>query len=431
MNHRVLSQTAIPNIARKDTRVKRVLILGAGTAGLMAVNKLREKLDESFEITIVDQDDTHYYQPGFLFLPFGDYEPSDVIRTSREYMPSGVEYINEPIEELLPEENVVVLGSGVRLEYDYLIIATGTQPTPSETPGLESDEYGKTVHDFYTFEGAMALRDAIAKFDGGRIVINLIEMPIKCPVAPLEFAFLTEAHFTKAGIRDKVEIVYVTSLDGAFTKPVAAEHLGSMFVERGIALEPDFYLERVDSEAKKLISYDEREVDYDLLVSVPLNFGASFVAKAGIGDELNHVNVDHGNFQSVDHPNIFAIGDAANLPTSKAGSVAHFAMDVFVPNFVRHVKGLPMTEEFDGHSNCYIETGHNKALLIDFNYETQPLPGKYPVPGIGPFSLLKETEMNHWGKLMFKWMYWNLLLPGKDIPVPGHMTMAGKDRSQA
>ncbi len=397
----------------------------------MAANKLREKLDDDWDITIVDQRTEHYYQPGFLFIPFGAYEPSEVVRKETDFLPRGVNYVIDEIDELLPEENKVVLGSGDTLAYDYLIIATGTRPTPSETPGLEGDEYGKTIHDFYTFDGAVALRDALADFDGGRLVINLVEMPIKCPVAPLEFAFLADAFFTERGIRDKVEIKYVTSLDGAFTKPVAAKHLGTMFEDRNIELEPDFYLERVDSDDKKIVSYDEREVEYDLLVTIPLNMGAAFVAAAGLGDELNHVNVDHGNFQSTKFDNIFALGDAANLPTSKAGSVAHFAMETFVPNFLRLIQGLPMTHEFDGHSNCYIETGHGKALLIDFNYTTEPLPGMYPMPGIGPFSLLKETEMNHWGKLMFKWMYWNLLLPGKDIPVPAHMMMAGKERGES
>jgi sulfide:quinone oxidoreductase len=411
--------------------VKRVLILGAGTAGTMTANKLRTLLDASFDITIVDNDDTHYYQPGFLFLPFGTYEPADVMKPKREFIPRGVTYVNGAIAELDADAETVRLEDGTTLEYDYLIIATGTHPSPDETPGLSTSEYGKTVHDFYTFEGAMALRDALAEFDGGRLVINLIEMPIKCPVAPLEFAFLAEAHFTDRGIRDKVDIVYVTPMSSAFTKPVAAKHLGDMFEHRGIELEPDFYLERVDADERKVVSYDEREVDYDLLVTVPINMGADFVAKAGLGDELNHVKVDHFTFQTPDHPNIFAVGDAAALPTSKAGSVAHFAMETFIPNFVDMVNGRPMTHRFDGHANCYIETGHDKAMLIDFNYDTQPLPGKYPLPGVGPFSLLKETEVNHWGKMMFKWMYWHLLLPGKDIPVPAHMTMAGKDRSEA
>ena len=411
--------------------MQHILILGAGTAGTMAANKLRKRLDSEWDITIVDQDETHYYQPGFLFIPFGTYEPSDVVKPKREFIPKGVNYVNASITELLADDSRVVLGDGTELTYDHLIVATGTNPTPAETPGLESAEYGKTVHDFYTFNGAIALRDSLADFDGGTLAINIIEMPIKCPVAPLEFAFLAEAFFTQRGIRDKVDIVYVTPLDSAFTKPVAAKHLGSMFEDRGIVMESDFYLEQVDAEGKKLVSYDEREVPYDLLVTVPINMGAAFVGKAGIGDELNHVKVDHQNFQSPDHPNIFAIGDAAALPSSKAGSVAHFAMETFVPNFLQYLSGRPMTHEFDGHANCYIETGHDKAMLIDFNYTTEPLPGKYPIPGIGPFSLLKETEMNHWGKLMFKWMYWHLLLGGKDIPVPAAMSLAGKDRSEA
>jgi sulfide:quinone oxidoreductase len=411
--------------------VKRVLILGAGTAGTMAANKLRTQLDDSFSITIVDSNDTHYYQPGFLFIPFGTYEPSEVVKPKREFIPKGVAYVSAGITELNPDANNVTLDDGSTLEYDYLVIATGTHPCPEETPGLSTKHYGETVHDFYTLEGAIALRDSLAAFEGGRLVVNLIEMPIKCPVAPLEFAFLAEAHFTDRGIRDDVEIIYVTPMSSAFTKPVAAKHLGDMFDRRGIELEPDFYLEHVDADGKRVVSYDEREVAYDLLVTIPINMGAPFIAKAGIGDELNHVKVDHFTFQSPDFDNIFAIGDAAALPTSKAGSVVHFAMETFVPNFVDFVHGRPMTHRFDGHANCYIETGHDKAMLIDFNYDTQPLPGKYPLPGVGPFSLLKETEVNHWGKLMFKWMYWHLLLEGKDIPVPAKMTMAGKDRSEA
>ncbi|KAA3641517.1 MAG: NAD(P)/FAD-dependent oxidoreductase [Armatimonadetes bacterium] len=411
--------------------MQRILILGAGTAGTMAANHLRKELGSEYEITIVDQDETHYYQPGFLFIPFGTYQPSDVVKPTADFLRKGISYVNGEVASLEPTANTVLLADGRTFGYDHLIIATGTHPTLGETPGLDSDEYGKTVHDFFSLESAVALQEALESFKEGRLVVSLIEMPIKCPVAPLEFAFLAEAHFTDLGIRDKVEIVYVTPMSSVFTKPVASEQLGDMFEQRGIHLEPDFYLERVDAEAKMLVSYDEREVPYDLLVTVPINMGASFVGAAGIGDELNHVRVDPGNFQSPDYPNIFALGDAASLPTSKAGSVAHFAMDTFVPNFVDYLRGLPMKHEFDGHANCYIETGHDKAMLIDFNYKTQPLPGKYPVPGIGPFSLLEESKVNHRGKLAFRWMYWNLLLPGRHLPVSSEMSMAGKDTDLA
>ncbi len=411
--------------------MKRLLVLGAGTAGTMIVNKLRPKLDvQEWQITIVDSKPEHHYQPGYLFIPFGTYTPDEVVKQSRPLIADGVDFVLGEIERVDTDRDTVVLADGDELGYDQLVIATGTAPRPDETEGLDGPEYGETIHDFYTLEGATRLADVLADWPGGRLVMNIVEMPIKCPVAPLEFMFLADAFFAERGMRDRVELVYVTPLDGAFTKPVAAKHLGDMLDARDIRLEPDFMLMEVDGEARKLISYDEREIDYDLLVTVPVNMGAEFVERSGLGDELNHVPVDKHTFLSTEHDNVFALGDASNIPTSKAGSVAHFAVDVFVDNFLDHIAGRPMTERFDGHANCFVESGHGKGLLIDFNYDVEPLPGKYPLPGIGPFSLLKETEANHWGKLMFKWTYWNVLLPGRELPLPNQMSMAGKHREE-
>jgi sulfide:quinone oxidoreductase len=408
--------------------VRDIVVLGAGTAGTMVVNRLRPRLDASeWRITVVDESTSHHYQPGYLFIPFGMYRPEEVVKPTKAFIPQGVSLVTGTVEVVETASKLVRLSDGTELPYDYLVIATGTHPRPDQTPGLEGEEYGKSIHDFFTLRGATALAAALEEFDGGRLVINLIDLPIKCPVAPLEFAFLAEAWFTDRGMRDRVEITYVTPLDGAFTKPTAARHLGGMLEDRKIAVETDFYLERVDTETKSLVSYDEREVPFDLLVTVPLNMGADFVARSGLGDELNHVKVDKHTFLADGHDDIFAVGDAANLPTSKAGSVAHFAVEIFTKNFLRHIEGKEMVEAFDGHANCFIESGHGKALLIDFNYDTEPLPGKFPLPGIGPFSLLEETAINHWGKLMFKWTYWNVLLPGKDLPLPSQMSMAGKE----
>ncbi len=412
--------------------MKNLLVLGAGTAGTMVVNKLRPRLDpDEWSITIVDQDEVHHYQPGYLFVPFGIYSRKDIEKPRRDFVPPGVDLVMGAIDLVEPEQNRVRLADGTVLEYDFLVIATGTSPRPDQTPGLETAEYGKTVHDFYTLEGAEALAKVLRTWDGGRMAINVIEMPIKCPVAPLEFTFLADWYFHERGIRDRVELVYVTPLPGAFTKPIASKHLGGMLDEKKVQVEEDFYLMEVDAEDRKLVSYDEREVPYDLLVTVPVNMGAEYIARSGLGDELNYVPVDKHTFLSNAHDNIFALGDAANLPTSKAGSVAHFAVDVFTDNFLRHIEGLDMPEQFDGHANCFIESGFGKGMLIDFNYDTEPLPGKYPLPGIGPFSLLRETEMNHWGKMMFKWVYWNLLVKGKELPLPSEMLMAGKIKEGA
>jgi sulfide:quinone oxidoreductase len=408
--------------------MKKLLILGAGTAGTMVANKLRHVLSrDEWKITIVDQNEVHYYQPGFLFIPFGIYGENDVIKPKRDFVPPGVEMIVSEIELIEPEENRVRIAKDNRvLHYDFLVIATGTHTRPDETPGLTEGEWRNSIHDFYTYEGAIALAKKLRTWEGGRLVVNIMELPYKCPVAPLEFIFLADWFFHERKMRDRVELSLVTPLPGAFTKPRAAGLLGNTLEDKNIGLVPEFYVERVEPEQKVLVSYEEEEVPYDLLVTVPVNMGAEVIERSGLGDELNHVPVDKHTFLSTKFDNIFAIGDAANLPTSKAGSVAQFSVEEFTDNFVRYIEGLPMLEEFDGHANCFIESGFGKGILIDFNYDVEPLPGKYPLPGIGPFSLLQESEMNHWGKVMFRWLYWNYLLKGKEMPITAQMSMAGK-----
>ncbi len=408
--------------------MKRLVILGSGTAGTMIANKLRHRLGrKDWSITVVDRDDEHHYQPGYLFLPFGGYSREQVVRSRHAFLPDGVDFVVGSVDKVEPEQNVVLLEGGRELPYDQLVIATGTTPRPDQTPGMLGPEWQRSIFDFYTLEGAEALADALTRFDSGRLVVHITEMPIKCPVAPLEFTFLAEAWLRERGIRDRVELVYVTPLDGAFTKPVASAHLGGMLDDRKVHVETDFMVERIDPEQKMLVSYDEREIPFDLLVTIPLNMGADFVERSGLGDEFNYVPVDKHTQLSKKFDNIFAIGDASDIPASKAGSVAHFSVEIFVGNFLQHIGGLPMTGAFDGHANCFVESGDDKALLIDFNYDTEPLTGKYPLPVVGPMDLLKETRANHLGKLAFRWIYWNVLLPGRPVPLPALMSMAGKN----
>ena len=407
--------------------MKNLLILGAGTAGTMVANKMNRLLDsDEWHITIVDQNETHYYQPGFLFIPFNIYTKNDVVKPKRDFMPNGVELIMSAIDVVEADNNRVKLANGRILNYDFLVIATGAHTHPEETPGLQEDEWYKTIYDFYTLEGALALTKHLRTWEGGRMVLNVVENPIKCPVAPLEFLMLADWFFHEQGIRDRVEITYATPLPGAFTKPIASKHLGDILERKGIKVMPEFMIEHVDPDARKIVSYDEQELEYDLLISVPLNMGADMVARSELGDVLNFIPVDKHTFLSPKYDNMFVLGDAASIPTSKAGSVAHFAVDTFSENFLRYIDGLEMQPTFDGHANCFIESGFGKGLLIDFNYEVEPLPGRYPLPGVGPFALLQETEMNHWGKMLFRWLYWNILLKGEEMPLPARMSMAGK-----
>ena len=407
--------------------MKKLVILGAGTAGTMMLNKLSNILDlNEWQITIVDQFETHYYQPGFLFIPFGIYSKKDVVKPKRDFFPSGVNVIMSEIDKIIPDNKSIILKNKVVLTYDYLIIATGAKIKPEETEGLKDGLWYKNIFDFYTIEGSCALASFLKQWDGGKLLINISEMPIKCPVAPLEFAFLADWYFTEKGIRDKVDIHFVTPLPGAFTKPRASAILGDFLSKKNIKLTSEFNIARVDNETKSIISWDENKIPFDLLITIPTNMGDEAISRSGIGDEFNYVATDKGSLKASNFDNIFVIGDATDLPSSKAGSVAHFQSEILTENFLASVENREMTAKFDGHANCFIESGFGKGILIDFNYDTEPLPGKFPLPGIGPFSLLEETKMNHYGKLMFRWTYWNFLLKGLELPIESNMSMAGK-----
>jgi len=408
--------------------MKRLLILGGGTAGTMVANRLVHALDMAeWQITVVDQDETHYYQPGFLFIPFGTYGKADVMRPKRDYLPREVEVIISEIRLIEPDKNQVQLvKEGRTLSYDYLIVATGSHIVPEETPGLMEGEWRQSIFDFYTPDGAVALHHFLRTWQGGRLVLNVAEMPIKCPVAPLEFLFLADAYFQERNMRERVELIYATPLPGAFTKPISSQQLGSLLDAKNIKLITDFNIGSVDNGKKVITSYDDQSVEFDLLVSIPTNMGSEVIEHSGMGDDLNFVPTEKHTLKARDYDNVFVLGDATNLPSSKAGSVAHFQVDVFLENFMRYLDGMELLPTFDGHANCFIESGHGKGFLIDFNYDVEPLPGMFPMPGVGPFSLLKESRVNHWGKMMFRWTYWNVLLKGREMPIPAQMSMAGK-----
>ena len=405
----------------------RIVILGGGTGGTLTANRLRRLYSpEEAEIIVVDQDDRHVYQPGLLFVPFGLTHSQDIVRPRERQLHHGVGFVESGIDYVDIQANQVHLTSGATLTYDVLVVASGARLVPEETEGLTGRGWMESVFTFYTPEGAAALGAALDTFDRGRLVVNVVDMPIKCPVAPLEFCFLADWYFTERRIRDQVQITYATPLDAAFTKPIAAGELGGMLAERGIELTTEFNTGEVDGSGGRLVGYDGREVPFDLAVVIPLHGGAAYVGRSpGLGDELDFVPTDEHTLQAKAAPNIFVIGDAANVPASKAGSVTHFEGETVVGNIRRFLAGEPLEAGFDGHANCFIETGFHKALLIDFNYDTEPLPGHYPA-AVG-LPLLKESRLNHLGKLLFQSVYWHSLLPGRDLPgVSSTMPTAGK-----
>jgi sulfide:quinone oxidoreductase len=403
------------------------VILGGGTGGTMTANRLRRRFaEDEAEIHVVDRDDRHVYQPGLLFVPFGLAHVEEIVRPRRRQLRRGIVFHEHEVDSVALDRDEVLLDDGTALPYDVLVVATGVRLQPDETEGLAGPGWNERAFTFYSPEGAAALSLALERFDGGRLVVNLIDMPIKCPVAPLEFTFLADWYLRERCVRGRTELVYSTPLDGAFTKPIASRRLGSLLAEKEIELVTEFNAGEVDGVGGKLSSYDGRELDFDLLVTVPVHGGAAYLERSpGLGDALGFVPTDKATLQTLVKANVFALGDATDLPTSKAGSVTHFEAEVLSENIARYFADEELERGYDGHANCFVETGFHKALLIDFNYETEPLPGHFPT--LFGLPLLRQSRLNHLGKLMFQWVYWHALLPGRELPGIGPtMPRAGK-----
>ena len=405
---------------------RRIVVLGGGTGGTLIANRLRRRLGGDELITVVDRDDQHLYQPGLLFVPFGRIRAGSITRSRVRQLHAGVSYHQSGADHVDIDACRVHLEDGTALPYDVLVIATGAALLPGETEGLADATARGKAYTFYDQPGAVALRDALERFDGGRLAVNVVDMPIKCPVAPIEFSFLADRYFRGRGIRDRVELTFVTPLDGAFTKAVCNRELSGMLDDKGIGVVTEFNTGEVDADNGRLISFDGREVGFDLAVTVPVHGGQPYVGRSpGLGDALGFIPVDEHTLQAKASRNIFVIGDAADIRASKAGSVAHFEGEILARNIVSFLRGQPLSANFDGHTNCFIESGFGKALLIDFNYDTEPVTGRFP--GRVGLPLLRESRINHLGKLAFEWFYWHMLLPGHDIPgVGADMPLAGK-----
>ncbi|MEI6758044.1 MAG: NAD(P)/FAD-dependent oxidoreductase [Chlorobium sp.] len=404
---------------------KKIVVLGAGTGGTIISNNLRRHLPEDWEITVIDRDDRHIYQPGMLFVPFGLQKPKTLVRSRTKYIISGVNFVIDEITHIDPEAKKVKTKNHTFF-YDFLVISTGCRIAPEENDGL-MDAWGKNAFSFYTVEAAEVLCKRLKEIDGGKVVMNIAELPFKCPVAPIEFVFLADWYFTKRGIRNKVDIELVTPLSGAFTKPKASAVFIESAKSKNIKITTNYELNAVNGKEKYIESVQGDKIKFDTLVIVPSTIGDEVITNSGMDDGIGYVPTHHNTLKALKHDGIYVIGDATNVPTSKAGSVAHYEADVVVFNIMSEIHGVKPEEIYDGHSTCFIVYSKGTSSLIDFNYKIEPLHGKFPAPKLGPFTLLKETKMNWQGKLGFEWLYWNVLLAGRHLGAPPTLVMAGKE----
>jgi sulfide:quinone oxidoreductase len=368
-----------------------ILIVGGGLAGTIVANGLcRQLRDElaaaSVTITMLGATDTHMYQPGLLYVPFGKIREADLFRDQRKVLDRRVAFFVDPAKRIDVDKKSVETQSGRSYGYDYLVIATGSRLRPETIPGMV--EGG---HWFYDLEGARKLRDALQKFGGGRVVVNT-NVPHKCPVAPLEITFMLREALAAKGVLDKSEITYTYPIGRLHGLEPVANWALPEFQRLGIKSEIFFNTKAVDPKAKTITSEEGVTLPYDLLVTIPPHAGQQVIVDSGLGAG-GWIPTERGTLLREGSSNVFVVGDTTNLPISKAGSTAHFEADTVIDNLASLVKEDRWARQYDGKVFCFVETGLSSGTYVWFNYQTPPNPGP-------------PSQMIHWFKLAYNRLYW-------------------------
>lgn len=392
--------------------MKRIVIVGAGTGGTVLANRLVRALPSGWGVTVVEPTDVHLCQPGLLYLPLGARDEHRIVRARGATLRSGIEWVRAEVDAVDPDEKTLHLLGGGSIGWELLVIASGSRVRPDLMPGMIGEDWRQDVFDFYTLGGAQALREALATFREGRLVVAVPQSPIKCPVAPLELLFLTDELLRRRGDRNRVELVYATPHPGVFARSVASRTIAHLLDQRQIGLETGFACREIARDRREMIGSDGRRVGYDLLVSVPEHTGAAFVARSGVGDARAFVPVFEATLAARALPGVFAVGDATDLEAPKTGAVADVEAELLCENLVRIANGLEPLPTFDGHANGTVQLGGGESVTIDFDHDGEPLARQ-----CGWTSLLERSRVAPFGKQAFRWLYWNVVLPGRAMPL--------------
>ena len=381
----------------------KVVVIGGGVGGTLVANLLAKELGGDGKVSVVDPTGMHHYQPGYLYLALGQAQGRWLVRDERTLLRKDVDLVVEQAIRIHPEAGTVQLARGGSLGWDYLVIATGARLVPDQVPGLLEGSY-----EFYSLDGAQRLREALRRFQGGRILVGIAGIPYKCPPAPVEFVFMAEEYLRKRGIREKSEIMLLSPLNRAFTIESASKVIQPIMEQRGIGLTTFFNVEEVDPSAGVVSSLEGEKADYDLLVLVPPHKGQQIVTDSALTDGAGWLPTDRHTLQVEGQDRIFAIGDATNLPISKSGSTAHFEAPVVASRIASLIRGTAPKENYGGRVMCFLETGDRKATVLRFDYEHPPAP---PQP----------NNVWHAAKWMFNRLYWETVPQGRmpeNLPMP-------------
>lgn len=369
----------------------KILIVGGGTGGTILANNLARRLDKEIrdrkaQITMLSASDQHMYQPGLLYVAFGQMTPDQLYRDQASLLEPSVDFHVDPVTKFNFDRNEVETKSGQTYKYDKLIIATGARVMPEEVPGLKEG-----AESFFTEESAVRMYKRLMEFEGGTIAMT-VSIPHKCPVAPVEAIFMLHDFFKARGIRDKVTLRYQYPVNAVHATRNVAEWAKPEFDEAGIEYETLFNLKEVDPVNKVIHSEEGTELSYDMLIAVPPHRGSEVAEQNTLG-EAGWIPADRFKLNVEGYDNVYAIGDATNIPVSKTGSAAHYEAEVLADNIVSMFKMGTPVREYDGKVYCFIEAGFDRATYNAFDYENLP-------------TLKPASKSLHWFKMSYNQMYW-------------------------
>jgi sulfide:quinone oxidoreductase len=365
-----------------------VVVIGGGVGGTIVANILSKKLRDGVNITVVDRQGKHFYEPGLIFAMLGGVDPADLWRPERTLLRKGIRLAINEAQAIDQKNRVVRLAHGPSLPYDYLVLAPGARLDPAAVPG-----FAENAHHFYNGPAALKLRDAIQHFQGGTVVLGPASIPYKCPPAPIEATLLLDAYFKKHKTKRPVKFRYISPIGRAFTIESVSPIVEKLFEERGIELSTFFNVESIDGKAKVVHSLEGEEAPYDLLILAPPHRGAKIAQDSGLAGPGGWIPTDRKTLKVKGHDDMFAIGDATDLPLSKAGSTAHFEAPVVADSIAADVLGHRRKLSYNGHVMCFFETGHGKGMVLNFDYDHPP-------------KVKHPTRLAHLEKLAFNKMYW-------------------------
>lgn len=402
--------------SEKITEKIRIVIVGGGTGGMAVIAALNQLAGRArLDITLVEPADYHYYQPQWTMVGGGLFPREVTRRSMAELLPEGVNWINQAAAEFTPDANHLTTQDGLRIDYDFLVVAAGIKLDWHKIDGLPGNLGKHGICSNYSYESVASTWENIRSLRSGTAMFTFPPPPIKCAGAPQKIMYLAEDHFRRTGVRGQVKVAYRCAADAIFAVKKYAAALNEICAARDIDTQFAWKLVAVDAPARTATfehtkTAETRSEKYDMLHVTPPMSAPEFVARSPLANAAGFVDVDKASLQHLRYPNVFSLGDVSSLPTSKTAAAIRAQLPVLIENLGAALRGVPGTAAYDGYTSCPLVTGYGRLILAEFDYDLNP-------QETFPFDQSKERlSMYLLKKHVMPYIYWKGLVAGRRWP---------------